>query len=107
MLSPIPRPEFLHNAQVLNGSDFNGDGLPDYALCMQTSNGCMDEVYDFGMMLTGMLQTTVGQEYLVRTDLDMWLGGQTIYGCLEVLLRIQHVVFQLASTSGNPTRLVP
>ena len=54
------RPEFLEVARRLNGTDLNGDGQPDYALCMQTTGGCMDEVFTLGMILTGMLQTKVG-----------------------------------------------
>ena len=54
------RPEFLDVARHLNGTDLNGDGQPDYALCMQTTGGCMDEVFTLGMILTGMLQTKVG-----------------------------------------------
>ena len=53
----IFRPEFLEVARRLNGTDSNNDGIPDYALCMQTSNGCMDEVFTLTMILTGMLQT--------------------------------------------------
>lgn len=35
---PVTWDEFLDVALALNGSDFNGDGKPDYALCL-TSNG--------------------------------------------------------------------
>lgn len=56
------RPDFLEVAQQLNGSDFNQDGKPDYALCMQTSAGCIDEVFSLGMIATGLLQTQARDE---------------------------------------------
>ncbi len=59
------RPEFLDVASRLNGSDFNGDSKPDYALCMQTSDACLDEVFSLGMIFTGLTQTSVRVQFVL------------------------------------------
>jgi hypothetical protein len=58
----IPKPEtteeLLAAARKLNGSDFDGDGSPDYSVCFSRVTGCINGMYTFLSVLAPLLQTT-------------------------------------------------
>jgi ABC-type glycerol-3-phosphate transport system substrate-binding protein len=57
----LPRPEtmddVLNAARQLNGTDFNGDGAPDYSVCFNPAVSCVANYFTFLGILGPMLQT--------------------------------------------------
>ncbi|KAJ9532991.1 hypothetical protein QJQ45_018077 [Haematococcus lacustris] len=53
--APSTWDEFVTIARVLNGSDFNADGVPDHSICWQIIN-CLEDTVVFSQLLTPMTQ---------------------------------------------------
>ena len=53
------RDDLLMAATLANGTDLNGDGAPDYSICWQMHNSCIDTTYVLMQMMAGLTQTQV------------------------------------------------
>jgi hypothetical protein len=65
---PESMDDVLHAVRQLNGSDFNGDGVPDYSVCFNTNPGCVDSYLTFLGILGPMLQTAPSQGVFFQPD---------------------------------------
>jgi hypothetical protein len=65
---PETMDDILSAARQLNGSDFNGDGVPDYSVCFNTYPGCVDSYFTFMGILGPMLQTAPSQGVFFQPD---------------------------------------
>jgi hypothetical protein len=68
----LPRPETMDDvlaaAHKLNGTDFNGDGVPDYSVCFNPDPACVTSYFTFLGILGPMLQTAPSQGVFFQPD---------------------------------------
>ena len=57
--------EYLQIAQLLNGTDMDGDGVGDYALCSMILDGCLEAGVVLGQILAPLTQYQVVSVYFL------------------------------------------
>eukprot|EP00955_Chlamydomonas_euryale_P066986 359707-Chlamydomonas_euryale.AAC.5 len=97
------REDFLIAARQLNGTDFNGDGVGDYAVCWQLLD-CLDGYHATGQVMASMTQSQ-GLEtgwLFDPSNLKNFVGSPAMAKTLEILREVEQHAWKGSCEVLNP-----
>mmetsp|Transcript_28764 Transcript_28764/g.85064 ORF Transcript_28764/g.85064 Transcript_28764/m.85064 type:complete len:1264 (-) Transcript_28764:2219-6010(-) len=95
--------DFLIAARQLNGTDFNGDGVGDYAVCWQLLD-CLDGYHATGQVMASMTQSQ-GLEtgwLFDPSNLKNFVGSPAMAKTLEILREVEQHAWKGSCEVLNP-----